>query len=60
MLMLGLSGQVGAIGFVIAAKSLARFKQLEDKDFAERYLLGTLLSVLIALVCIIFGNSLIN
>jgi len=60
MLMLGLSGQVGAIGFVIAAKSLARFKQLEDKDFAERYLLGTLVSVLIALVCIIFGNSLIN
>jgi hypothetical protein len=60
MLMLGLSGQVGAIGFVIAAKSLARFKQLEDKDFAERYLLGTLMSVAIALVCIILGNSLIN
>lgn len=60
MLMLGLVGQVGAIGFVIAAKSLARFKQLEDKDFAERYLLGTLLSVAIALVCIILGNSLIS
>lgn len=34
-----------AIGFVIAAKTIARFKQLDDRDFAEYYLLGTLASV---------------
>jgi len=39
-----------AIGFVLTAKSIARFKQLEEsKDFAELYLIGTLLSVGIAL-----------
>lgn len=45
-----LCGQPAAIAFVIAAKSLARFKQLEDQAFAERYLVGTLLSSLLALV----------
>lgn len=49
ILMLGLMGQFGAIGFVLAAKSLARFKQLENKSFAEKYLVGTLLSALIAI-----------
>lgn len=52
MLFLALMGQYGAIGFVLAAKSLARFKQLENKAFAEKYLLGTLLSSAIALLCI--------
>ena len=42
-----------AIGFVLTAKSVARFKQLEDQSFAERYLVGTLLSVGIALVAIL-------
>lgn len=59
ILMLGFSAQIGAIGFVIAAKSLARFKQLEDRDFAEKYLLGTLLSVVISLACIVVGNNLL-
>lgn len=45
-----LQNQISAIGFILAAKSLARFKQLEDKDFAEKYLVGTLVSVTIALV----------
>lgn len=52
ILMLGLLGQYGAIGFVLAAKSLARYKQLEKKAFAEKYLVGTLLSALIAIACI--------
>lgn len=60
MLTLGLSGQIGAIGFVIAAKSLARFKQLDDKHFAEKYLVGTLLSVVIALICIVIGTYYIS
>lgn len=50
---LGLMGQFGAIGFVLTAKSLARFKQLENKSFAEKYLVGTLLSAFIAIVCIV-------
>jgi len=59
ILTLGLMGQLGAIGLIIAAKSLARFSQLADKDFAERYLVGTLASVLIALVCAYIGSSLL-
>ncbi len=44
-----LSGQAAAIGFVIAAKTLARFRQLDDRHFAEYYLVGTLASVTLAL-----------
>ena len=51
VLTLAMLSQFTAISFVIAAKSLARIKMLEDKDFAEKYLVGTLLSVVIALVC---------
>jgi hypothetical protein len=43
-----LSGSSAAVGFVVAAKTLARFKQLDDRDFAEYYLLGTLASVAVA------------
>jgi hypothetical protein len=39
-----------AIGLVIAAKTLARFKQLDDREFAEYYLLGTLASVAVAIL----------
>ena len=52
ILILGLMGQFGAIGFVLTAKSLARFRQLEDKEFAEKYLIGTLLSTFIAIICV--------
>ncbi|MGB9780063.1 DUF3307 domain-containing protein [Caldanaerobacter sp.] len=43
-------GQVAAAGFVIAAKSIARYKELDDKNFAEYYLIGTMLSMLLALL----------
>jgi Protein of unknown function (DUF3307) len=43
-----LTGSSAAVGFVVAAKTLARFKQLDDRDFAEYYLLGTLASVAVA------------
>jgi hypothetical protein len=39
-----------AIAFALTAKSIARFKELENKDFAEYYLLGTSASVAIALM----------
>lgn len=44
-----LTDEISTIGFVLAAKSLARFKQLEEKEFAEKYLVGTLSSMAIAL-----------
>ena len=44
-----LTGQIAAIGLVIAAKTLARFRQLDDRRFAEYYLVGTLASVTLAL-----------
>ena len=44
-------GQYSALGFLMAAKSLARFKLLsEDQSFAEYYLIGTLYSILFALL----------
>lgn len=43
-------GQFAAIAFVLTAKSIARFKMLDDKEFAECYLVGTLASCVIALV----------
>lgn len=46
-----------AIGFVIGAKTIARFRQLDDRDFAEYYLLGTLASVSIAIVSAIIARA---
>ena len=37
------------LAFLIAMKTLTRFKQFEDKDFAEYYLIGTLLSLIIGI-----------
>lgn len=45
-----LCDQFGAVGFVLTAKSIARFKQLEDRNFAEKYLVGTLTSTVIAFI----------
>src|SRR5262245_31607124 len=45
-----LASAEAAIGFVIAAKTIARFRLLDDRDFAEYYLLGTLGSVTVAIV----------
>ena len=42
--------QYGAAGLVFTAKSIARYNEIaENKNFAEYYLLGTLLSLLFAL-----------
>ncbi len=45
-----LGGAAVAVGLVIAAKTIARFRQLDDRAFAEYYLLGTLASVTVAVV----------
>jgi hypothetical protein len=44
-----MTGAQAAVGFVVAAKTIARFRQLDDRRFAEYYLLGTLASVSVAL-----------
>lgn len=52
MLIFWAIGQYSAIGLVLTAKSIARYDRIaKEKDFAEYYLLGTLLSTLIAIVC---------
>jgi hypothetical protein len=48
-LTLVLLGQYAALGLIVAAKSVARFKALEDREFAEYFLIGTLASLLLAL-----------
>lgn len=40
------TNDLSAIAFILAAKGLARMKQLDEKEFAEYMLIGTLLSVL--------------
>jgi hypothetical protein len=48
------------IGFILAAKAFARFKELEKKAYAEYVLIGTLASILISLIAVSFISSLIN
>ena len=43
--------QITAIGFIYTAKSITRFKEIEEsKGFAEYYLIGTLFSILYVVV----------
>ena len=42
--------QPAAIGFIIAAKAIGRFKQMEERRFAEYFLVGTLANVSIAII----------
>lgn len=44
-------GQYSAIGLVLTAKSIARYDRIsKEKDFAEYYLLGTLISTVVVIV----------
>lgn len=38
-----------AIAFIVTAKSIARFKQMDDRNWAEYFLLGTLTSMLLGI-----------
>jgi hypothetical protein len=53
-----LSGQFGAIGFTLAAKGFTRFKELENRAFAEYVLIGTLLSSSLAMAAGLWAKSL--
>ncbi len=53
-----LTGQYTALAFVIAAKSIARYKKInEDEKFGEYFLIGTLTSIGIALFFGIIVNK---
>ncbi|MCL5029300.1 MAG: hypothetical protein M1480_09830 [Bacteroidetes bacterium] len=54
-----LLNQYAAIGFIIAAKGFTRFRELDDRNFAEYVLIGTFLSALSAILIAIFVKSLI-
>ena len=54
-----LNNQFGVIGFVLTAKSIARFKQMENRNFAEKYLIGTLTSFLIVLTTVLILKGLL-
>jgi len=50
LLTLWITGNTGGVAIVLTAKSIARFKEFDNKDFAEYYLIGTLTSTLIAIL----------
>jgi len=50
LFVMALLGQWGAVGFILTAKSVARFDKLKRQDFADYYLIGTLASLLVAVV----------
>ena len=51
ILLLLLQNQFGAVGLVFTAKSITRYNKIvEDKQFGEYYLLGTLFSLLASIV----------
>lgn len=54
ILVMGVSGSINGIGFLIAAKTMVRYGQFDDKEkdgnFRSKYLIGTLLSVLLGFV----------
>lgn len=45
-----IEGNPASIGLILAAKSITRFKELDDKNFAEYVLIGTLLSAFLAII----------
>ncbi|MGQ9854064.1 MAG: hypothetical protein ACUVTG_11770 [Candidatus Oleimicrobiaceae bacterium] len=45
-----LLGQYTALGLVLTAKSITRFEELKNRSFAEYYLIGTLASMLWAIL----------
>ncbi|KAA3613876.1 MAG: hypothetical protein DWQ05_16505 [Calditrichaeota bacterium] len=55
-----LHGQFGAIGFILVAKGITRFKELEKRSFAEYVLIGTLMSALMALVLALITKTILQ
>ncbi|HCJ67465.1 MAG TPA: hypothetical protein DHV62_09155 [Elusimicrobia bacterium] len=53
-LTLVLINQYESLALILTAKTIARFEELKDRKFAEYYLIGTLSSVLFAMLVGIF------
>lgn len=49
VLSLILNDALGSVAFILTAKSIARFNELSNRDFAEYYLVGTLASTMLAI-----------
>ncbi len=49
VLSLILNNALGSVAFILTAKSIARFNELHNRDFAEYYLIGTLASTTLAI-----------
>lgn len=60
ILTLVLQQSYAAIGLVIAGKTLARYKRLEEKDFAEYFLIGTFTSIIAAILTGILVKAVIS
>lgn len=60
ILILMTTKSISAIGFIIALKALTRFKQFDDKNFSEYYLIGNLLSILLGFLTSYFVLRVIN
>lgn len=59
ILLLGLAGLWEAVALVVAVKSIARFEELKHRAFAEYFLVGTLTSVLVAIVLVVLVSVLV-
>lgn len=55
-----LIGQYTPIALIFTAKSITRFEDLKRREFAEYYLIGTLSSILIAMLIGIFTNLIVK
>ena len=53
-------GSYPAIAFIVTAKSIARFKQMDDRDWAEYFLLGTLTSMFLGIMFGILLREILN
>lgn len=59
VLLLGLAGLWEAVAIVVAVKSIARFEDLKQRAFAEYFLVGTLTSILVAIVLVVSVSALV-
>jgi hypothetical protein len=55
-----LIGEYTAIALIFAAKSIARFEELKNRNFAEYYLIGSLTSIMFSLLVGLITRHLLN
>lgn len=53
------TNELATIGFIVAMKSLARFKMMDNKIFSEYYLLGTFISIVYTFIAYALFNALL-